>query len=149
MQQIANAFDEQAAPHFQYLWSHCTESEKISLLADLSLNRQKPSKRNAPTLENLKRVHEQAWLDLPTLTRRGLVLEDNERGTYLLFSPSLASWITREIAAEPGQEESPESASAWVGAQDADFIAPVQGCAAGIQEEILAACQHRPAGAVV
>jgi hypothetical protein len=127
LQQTATAFDEQAAPHFQYLWSHCTESEKITLLAAISLNRQKPSKRTSPTLENLKRVHEQAWLDLPTLTRRGLVLEDKERGIYQLFSPSLASWITREIAAEPGQEESPESASAWIGSQEADFITPVQG----------------------
>ena len=127
LQQTASAFDEQAAPHFQYLWSHCTESEKISLLAVMSLNRQKPAKRTIPTLENLKRIHERAWLDLPTLTRRGLILENVAKGTYQLFSPSLASWITREIAAEPGLEESPESASAWVGAQDADFITPVQG----------------------
>jgi hypothetical protein len=74
-------FDEQAAPHFSYLWSHCTESEQVTLLATISLTRGKPSRKTIPTLENLNRIHPRAWLDLPSLTRRGLLLADTVQGT--------------------------------------------------------------------
>ena len=120
-------FDEQSAPHFSYLWSHCTESEQITLLATISLNRGKPSKKTKPTLENLNRIHPRAWLDVPSLTRRGLLLEDTLKGTYKLLSPSLESWIIREIAAAPGEQESQETVASWLGAQDADALEPVKG----------------------
>lgn len=120
-------FDEQSAPHFSYLWSHCTESEQITLLATISLNRGKPSKKTIPTLENLNRIHPRAWLDVPSLTRRGLLLEDTVQGTYKQFSPSLESWIIREIAAAPGEEESLETVASWLGAQDTDVLEPVKG----------------------
>jgi len=120
-------FEEQAAPHFSYLWSHCTESEQVTLLATISLNRRKPSKKTIPTIENLNRIHPRAWLDVSSLTRRGMLLEDSIQGTYKLFSPSLESWIIREIAAAPGEEESQETVAAWLGAQDADVLEPVKG----------------------
>ncbi len=120
-------FEEQAAPHFSYLWSHCTESEQVTLLATISLNRRKPSKKTIPTIENLNRIHPRAWLDVSSLTRRGMLLEDSIQGTYKLFSPSLESWIIREIAAAPGEEESQETVAAWLGAQDADLLEPVKG----------------------
>ena len=120
-------FEEQAAPHFSYLWSHCTESEQVTLLATISLNRRKPSKKTIPTIENLNRIHPRAWLDVSSLTRRGMLLEDSIQGTYKLFSPSLESWIIREIAAAPGEEESQETVATWLGAQDADLLEPVKG----------------------
>jgi len=119
-------FDEQSAPHFSYLWSHCTESEQITLLATISLNRGKPSKKTKPTLENLNRIHARAWLDVPSLTRRGLLLEDTVQGTYKLLSPSLESWIIREIATAPGEQESQETVASWLGAQDADALEHVK-----------------------
>jgi len=120
-------FEEQAAPHFSYLWSHCTESEQVTLLSTISLNRRKPSKKTIPTIENLNRIHPRAWLDVSSLTRRGMLLEDSIQGTYKLFSPSLESWIIREIAAASGEEESQETVAAWLGAQDADLLEPVKG----------------------
>ena len=126
-QETLTHFEEQAAPHFSYLWSHCTDSEQVTLLATISLNRGKPSKKTIPTLENLNRIHPRAWLDIPSLTRRGLLLEDSVLGTYKLLSPSLESWIIREIAAAPGEEESKETVASWLGAQDADVLEPAKG----------------------
>jgi AAA+ ATPase superfamily predicted ATPase len=123
---IAN-YEEQAAPHFSYLWSHSSESEKVTLLATISLNRQKASKTTIPTIENLNRIHARAWLDVPTLTRRGLLLENREAGTYQLFSPSLETWIGREIAANPGEKETQETVKMWTQSQGMDPLDPVQG----------------------
>lgn len=126
-QETITHFEEQAAPHFFYLWSHCTDSEQVTLLATISLHRGKQSKKTIPTLENLNKVHTRAWLDVPALTRRGLLLKDNTRGTYKLLSPSLESWITHEIAAIPGEEESQETVTSWLEVQDSDVIRSVKG----------------------
>jgi uncharacterized protein len=51
-----NSFDQQADAHYTYLWSHCSESEKITLLILLTLGMQKPAKKTIPNLENLSRA---------------------------------------------------------------------------------------------
>ncbi|MDZ4158654.1 MAG: ATP-binding protein, partial [Anaerolineaceae bacterium] len=52
---VAN-FDQQADAHYTYLWSHCSESEKITLLTILTLSLQKPSKKTVPNMENLTKI---------------------------------------------------------------------------------------------
>lgn len=51
--QANTTFDQQAAPHFEYLWTRCSESEKITLLAIRALNKQEKSSKTEPTDENL------------------------------------------------------------------------------------------------
>ena len=99
---------------FTYMWSHSSESEKITLLAVISLNRQKPSKNTIPNLENLAKIHSRAHLDVPELVKRGLLLENRIELTFSLLSPSLERWIAREISAAPGEEESQASVQDWL-----------------------------------
>jgi hypothetical protein len=127
VQQVTADFDQQADPHFSYLWSHCSESERISLLALIALHRQKPSKKTLPTLENLARIHARAQLDVPDLVKRGLLVEDAGQAAYRLFSPSLERWIKSELAAAPGSQESPASVEEWLKAGGRDKVEPVKG----------------------
>ena len=106
------SFDQQADAHYTYLWSHCSESEKITLLILLSLSRQKPTKKTIPNVENLTRLRARAPQDLVALGKRGLIGE--REGVYSLFSASLERWIRQEIVAAPGEEESQMSAEEWL-----------------------------------
>jgi len=106
------SFEQQAEAHFSYLWSHCSESEKITLLILLTLSMQKPSKKTIPSLENFTRLRLRAPQDLVALGKRGMVYESD--GIYRLFSQSLERWIRREIVAAPGEEESQTSAEEWL-----------------------------------
>jgi hypothetical protein len=108
----AGNFNVQADAHYNYLWSHCTESEKITLLVVLTLGLQKPSKQTIPTLENLTRLRPRAPQDLVDLGKRGLIIE--EKDLYCIFSPSFTQWIKREIVAAPGEQESASSADEWL-----------------------------------
>jgi hypothetical protein len=105
-------FDMQADSHYAYLWSHCTESEKITLITIQALGLQKSSKKTVPSLENLARLRARAPQDLAALAKRGLVVERD--ASYSLFSASLGRWIKQEILAVPGEEESQASAEEWV-----------------------------------
>ncbi len=105
-------FDQQADAHYSYLWSHCSESEKITLLTILTLGLQKPSKKTVPSLENLAHLRPRAAQDIVSLSKRGL-LEERE-GAYALFSSSFVRWIRQEITAAPGEEESQQSADEWL-----------------------------------
>jgi len=105
-------FAQQADPHYTYLWSHCSESEKIALLMILTLGMQKPSKKSAPTAENLARLRPRAAQDLVSLAKRGLV-EESE-GLYVLGSASFEAWIRREVVAVPGEEEPQSTAEEWL-----------------------------------
>jgi hypothetical protein len=118
-------FDQQASPHFDYYWSRCSESEKITLLAILALSQPETPTKEAPTAENLVRMNERAALDLPALMQRGLVRVSN--GTYKLLSSSLAHWITLEIMTAPGEEESEASVEAWLSGRGRERIAPIKG----------------------
>ncbi len=109
---LAN-FEQQAESHYSYLWSHCTESEKITLLMILTLAAQKKPSGNAlPTDENLQRLHPRAAQDVPALLKRGLI--QGRGGVYVVSSSPMARWIGREIIAAPGEEESQQTADEWL-----------------------------------
>jgi WD40 repeat protein/Cdc6-like AAA superfamily ATPase len=112
--EVVGNFDDQSDSHFTNMWSHSSESEKITLLTVLSLNKQKPGENTIPTVENLAKIHSRAHIDVPELVKRGLLLENRIEGTYRLLSPSLERWIAREISAPPGEEESEASVDEWL-----------------------------------
>ena len=121
----ASSFDQQADAHFTYLWSHCSESEKITLLILLTLGMQKPSKKTAPNLENLARIRARAPQDLVALGKRGLIVERD--GVYGLFSSSLERWVRQEIVAAPGEEETQITADEWLKSGKRDDLKEVKG----------------------
>jgi len=114
LQDVYENFDAQSDSHFSYMWSRSSESEKITLLVVISLNRQKQSKKTTPKLENLAGIHSRANLDVPELVKRGLLLKNRAEGTYQLLSPSFERWIAREISAVPGEEEPRASVREWL-----------------------------------
>jgi hypothetical protein len=120
-----NSFDQQADAHYTYLWSHCSESEKITLLILLTLGMQKPSKKTIPNLENLTRIRTRAPQDLVALGKRGMVLERD--AAYSLFSPSFERWIRQEIIAAPGEEEAQTTAEEWLNSGKRDDLKEVKG----------------------
>jgi len=105
-------FDQQADAHYTYLWSHCSENEKITMLVILTLGLQKQSKKTIPSAENLTHLRARAPQDIVALGKRGLI--DERDGKYNIFSPSFENWIRQEILAAPGEEESPQSADEWL-----------------------------------
>ena len=109
---VVNNFDQQADAHYSYLWSHCSESEKITLLMILTLGMQKPSRKTIPNLANLSRMRARAPQDVAVLMKRGM-LEERE-DIYSLFSFSLGRWIRQEVSAPPGEEETGQSAEEWL-----------------------------------
>ena len=120
-----SSFDQQAEAHYTYLWSHCSESEKITLLILLTLGMQKPTKKTIPNMENLTRLRARAPQDLVALGKRGMVAESDE--LYKLFSPSLERWIRQEIVAAPGEEETETTADEWLISGKRDDLKEVKG----------------------
>lgn len=112
VKQVTDNFEQQAASHFTYLWSHSSESEKITMLMVLALSGQDPSKGNFATAENLADRRARSPQDAASLLRRGLLDEDD--GAYRIFALPFGRWIRREIMAAPGQEESQETAEEWL-----------------------------------
>lgn len=110
-ERVVADFDQQADPHYSYLWSHCTESEKITLLGILALNQEKAKKGETQTAR-LQKMNPRSQLDVKTLAKRGLIVEADEK--YSLFSPSLERWVLREIMTAPGEEETPASVNEWL-----------------------------------
>jgi len=112
---VTAQFEQQVAPHFSYLWGRCTESEKITLLATLTLCRTRPGKKDAPFLERLVKLYPRAAMDAEHLIKRGLLREDDSApGCYSLLSSSLAGWITRELVAPSNEEASQVSVTDWL-----------------------------------
>ena len=109
---VSENFDQQSDSHYSYLWSHCSESEKITLLIILTLGWQELSEERIPNLENLNRIRARNSQDLISLGKRGLV--DERDGVYSLFSASFARWIQLEIATPTGEEESQQTAVEWL-----------------------------------
>ncbi|MGZ9234921.1 MAG: AAA-like domain-containing protein [Anaerolineales bacterium] len=109
---VVDNFDQQAASHYNYLWTHCSESEKIMLLTILTLGMQSQSKKTVPTLETLTRFRPRAPHDISVLMKRGLL--DEQNGIYSLFSFTFGRWIRQEIMVAPGEEESERSADGWL-----------------------------------
>jgi hypothetical protein len=108
----ASNFDQQAESHYTYLWSHCTENEKITLLIVITLGREKQTKKTIANLENLSKLRARAPQDVISLNKRGLVSEVD--GVFEIFSPSFEHWIQKEIIAAPGEEESQKTADDWL-----------------------------------
>jgi hypothetical protein len=123
--QVITCFDAEAASHYQYFWSHCSESEKITLLVILALSQQNGGRKTPPKLENIVKLHAQAQLDISCLLDRGLLHE--REGEYRLLSPSLERWIAREISATPQTEEDAESVEEWLRAGGRERLQPVKG----------------------
>jgi AAA+ ATPase superfamily predicted ATPase len=109
---VAKCFDEQADPHYQYMWSHCSESEKITLLVLIGLSHQKHSKKTISSKENISRLYPRAAMDLNTLDKRGITIE--REGIISLFSPRFEHWIRLEMLASPGEEEDETSVEKWL-----------------------------------
>ena len=107
-----NSFEQQAEAHYTYLWSHCTENEKITLLIVITLGREKQTKKTVANLENLSKLRTRAPQDVISLGKRGLVSEVD--GVFQIFSPSFERWIQNEIIAAPGEEESQKTADEWL-----------------------------------
>jgi hypothetical protein len=118
-------FDAQADPHYTYLWSHCSESEKVTLLVALSLGRQKASKKTIPNLENLARLRPRAPQDLAALAKRGLVEE--RQGVFTLFALPFERWVQKEVAAAPEEKETQQSAEAWLKSGGREDLKNVKG----------------------
>jgi AAA+ ATPase superfamily predicted ATPase len=132
LRKMAEQYQQQADPHYSYMWSHCSESEKIALLAALSLGRKKPAGKSSlktlPTLENLVKIYPHAQIDVPELLKRGLLSEDPAQpGAYRLLSESLERWIAIEITAAEGSTESLETVDAWLKSGGKEVVEPVKG----------------------
>ena len=112
LERVTADVNQQADPHYTYLWSHCPENEKITLLAVMMLGQQKPSPKTEPNLENITKLHARASLDTASLVKRGL-LEERDK-SYSVFSPGFARWVTREITAPTGDEETPANVEKWI-----------------------------------
>jgi hypothetical protein len=117
---VAANFNQQADAHFNYLWSHCSESEKIALLILLTLSLHASSKKTLPNLENLARIRPRASKDMTSLTKRGIVIETD--GGYKLFSSSFANWIGQEIQATSETESAPVKVEEWVKSTDSEKL---------------------------
>ncbi|MFA5875053.1 MAG: AAA-like domain-containing protein [Anaerolineales bacterium] len=122
---VANNYDQQADAHYTYLWSHCSDSEKITLLTILTLGLQKPSRKTIPNLENLTRLRARTPQDLVALGKRGMVEERDS--IYTLFSASLARWLQCEIVAPPGEEENQQKAEEWLASGGRDNLKETKG----------------------
>jgi hypothetical protein len=122
---LAEGFAQQAESHFSYLWSHCSESERITLLTVMGLAHQKPSPKAVPKLDNLSRLYRRAALDANTLAKRGLLVQSGD--VYSLFSPSFDYWIGREIAAGPQEQESPTTVETWLAEGGRENLQPMKG----------------------
>jgi len=126
---VVTNFDQQAKPHHNYTWTHCSESERITLLTLMILARQEPSPKSAPSLENLTRLHARAQPDVAAMLKRGLLEEKD--GAYLLFSPSFERWITLEITAPAGEQENQDTVEEWldqwIKRESRDILKPIKG----------------------
>jgi AAA+ ATPase superfamily predicted ATPase len=121
----ATEFNQQAEPHFTYMWSHASESEKITLLSLLVIQGQKDEKRNQPTIENIIKVYPRAPRDIADLLKRGAVVDQD--GSFSIFSTGFEEWITLELTALPGEEENEASVEAWLKAGGHEKLKPAKG----------------------
>jgi len=129
----AENFDQQADSHFSYLWARCSESEKIALLVLLACSAGGQKRNNIPNLENLSRMRPRIPHDLLALSKRGLVAENE--GIYSIFSPAFMRWVSREISALPGEEESQESAEEWLKSDGGEKADAIKGVLPGVKKK--------------
>jgi AAA+ ATPase superfamily predicted ATPase len=109
--ELVREFDQQAEPHFDYLWNQCSESERVTLLTILVLQSQKSPKKNS-LIENILEIHPFSKQDIPELQKRGLVTFDGL--SFRVFSSSFSKWIINEISATPDAKEDTVSVENWL-----------------------------------
>ncbi len=115
-QTAREAFGQQAEPHFSYLWSHASESEKITLVSVIALHANKKDEpKSVITAEAVSKIYPHAPKDINNLVKRGSLVETGDE--IFLFSTSYNHWIALELSAAPGEEESEASVEAWVQTQ--------------------------------
>ena len=108
-------FNQQADPHFAYIWSHASESEKVTLIAVLTLekeNLEAGGEGTSVTVDRVTEIYKRAPRDIVNLEKRGsLVKKDGGIG---LFSTSYTTWIITELSAAPDEQESTTSVEQWI-----------------------------------
>lgn len=112
MKFVTSNFDQQGDSHYTYLWSHCSESEKITLIVILTLSLQTQTKKTIANIQNLSDMYPRSTQDVVTLGKRGML--DDGNGIYSIFSPSFERWVRHEILAAPGEGESETNAEEWL-----------------------------------
>ena len=118
-------FDEQADPHYQYMWTHCSESEKVTLLVLMGLHHQKSSKKVSSDLERISSIYPRAAIDFNALDKRGMLsIRD---GNIAIFSPRFEDWIRREMLSSPGEEEDEVSVEKWLSEGGKENLLEVKG----------------------
>jgi hypothetical protein len=112
---VEEQFAQQADPHFTYQWAHSAQSEKITLLVLLALNRSRMEKEPAPDIASLAKLQARAKHNLRDLTSRGLAVEDE--GRYELSSSVFGDWISGEIMAAADEDEEEQTVDEWLRGQ--------------------------------
>lgn len=108
-------FNRQADPHFAYLWSRASDSEKSTLLAVLALRqdaRLSERKLQPISLPQISAVYARAPRDVQELEKRGSLVTEN--GGISIFSSSFANWISTELTAAPDEQESADDVEQWL-----------------------------------
>ena len=108
-------FNQQAEPHFSYIWKHASESEKITLVTVMALESQfqkAGDKKLQITADKISTIYPRAPRDIINLIKRGSLIEKDDK--ISLFSSSYAGWIGVELTAVPGEEESESSVEKWI-----------------------------------
>jgi hypothetical protein len=121
---VIESFREQAEQHFTYYWSHSTDSEKITLLAAMAMANSK-ARKDVPTVERLTKLHSRAPLDTNELIKRGMMVQREEE--VRVFSPVFEQWISLEVSALPGEEETASSVEEWLNEGGDEQLNPVKG----------------------
>jgi len=115
MENALEEFNRQAEPHFAYIWSRASDSEKTTLVTLLSLlqavgNAEK--ELPVTSVDKVTQIYPRAPRDISTLEKSGSVIGVD--GGIALFSSSYAKWIESELSAPPGEQEADESAEQWL-----------------------------------
>jgi len=105
---VTTNFLQQAEPHFAYLWSHSSESERITLLTLLALTQGK----KAADQGQLFKSYPRAEYIMSSLTKRGLIEQQDSQCD--LFSPVFADWLLSEMRVGANEETDEETVSAWL-----------------------------------
>jgi AAA+ ATPase superfamily predicted ATPase len=116
-------FNQQADPHFAYIWSHASESEKITLVTIMALERENQENREpdkAITADRVASVYPRAVRDIINLEKRGSLVKDGEG--IALFSSSYARWIINELSASPDEQEPDASIDQWIKENEEDKL---------------------------
>jgi len=108
-------FNQQAEPHFSYIWKHASESEKITLVTVMALESQfqkTGDKKQRITADKISAIYPRAPRDIINLIKQGSLIEKDKK--ISLFSSSYMQWIGVELTAVPGEEESDASVEEWI-----------------------------------